>query len=73
VVPGVSPVAESVVEFVLVVRTTAAPPPIGVIVAMYPVIVAPPLLVGAFTAIVAAVVEVADALAIVGTLGVTAG
>ena len=71
--PGVNPVAESEVDVVLVVRTTAAPPPTGVKVAIYPLIVAPPVLVGAVTSIAAAVVEGLAALVIVGALGATAG
>ena len=65
--------ADRVVELVFVVRTTAAPPPTGVIVATYPVIVAPPLLFGAVTVMVSVVEENEARLEMVGELGATAG
>jgi hypothetical protein len=71
VVPG----ARSLVEIVVVVdvSVTAVPPPSGVRVAEYSVIDAPPVDVGAVTAIVAAVAEVAAADVIDGAEGGAAG
>jgi hypothetical protein len=71
VVPGARPLVEIVV--VVDVSVTAAPPPRGVRVAEYSVIDAPPVAVGAVTAIVAAVADVAAADAIVGAEGGAAG
>jgi hypothetical protein len=62
-----------VIEVVVDVSTIAAPPPRGVRVALYPVITAPPVEVGAVTTTVAAVVEVAVADVIVGAEGGAAG
>jgi hypothetical protein len=71
VVPG----ARSVVEIVVVVdvSVTLAPPPRGVRVAVYSVIAAPPVDVGAVTVIVAAVSDVAAADVIDGAEGGAAG
>jgi hypothetical protein len=71
VVPGASPLVEIVV--VVDVSVTAAPPPRGVRVAEYSVIDAPPVDVGADTAIVAAVADVAAAEVIEGAEGGAAG
>jgi hypothetical protein len=71
VVPG----ARSVVEIVVVVDVSVilAPPPRGVRVAVYSVIAAPPVDVGAVTVIVAAVSDVAAADVIDGAEGGAAG
>ena len=71
VVPGARPLVEIVV--VVDVSVTAVPPPSGVRVAEYSEIDAPPVDVGAVTAIVAAVAEVAAADVIDGAEGGAAG
>lgn len=71
VVPGARFVGEIVV--VVDVSVTAVPPPIGISVAVYPVILAPPVEVGAVTEIVAALDDVAAAEVIPGADGGAAG
>jgi len=73
VVPAVKPVTVSGEVVELVVTTTAAPPPTGVSVAVYPESVDPPLLLGAVSAMEAVVAEDAVALVIEGEDGATAG
>lgn len=70
-VPGESD--EVVIVVVVDVSTIADPPPIGVRVALYPVIAAPPFEVGAVTMTVAFVVELAAAEVIAGAEGGAAG
>jgi hypothetical protein len=67
VVPGANEVGLTVVP--VEVSTIAFPPPNGVSVVEYPVIVAPPLEDGAVIVIVAAVADVAVAAAILGAPG----
>jgi hypothetical protein len=71
VVPGARVVGEIVV--VVDVSVIAVPPPIGVSVAVYPVIAAPPVDVGAVTEMVAALEDVAAADVIEGADGGAAG